>query len=873
MVNFSFLRAAVALSWFTAFISVGCAQPEVLNIGYIQPSAQVLAFSGGLAAPIPRLHDLLLDGILAGLKMAVTDVRAENVLPDYDLRLVTAQLNNFTYSAVYDAATELIQKKVAAVVVMLVDKEFKDYLISLFWGFKIPVILSNCPLKTVADYPCFSASVDAVPIAQIFRAAPRLGINSLLFVYNPTFWDSGTIEALAAEVPSVQIRTIQSRTGTITNATLQRILESRVSTINFFGVQGARLVREAMGKDRAKHYTFLTYGRFLTADIVLDEFPVGQEAGVFDVDLITPVNEQAKFAMRAIQEGWVNGTAADMPLLNVIMVQFPYYFYYLVRMWAYGFKQLVAGQPPAMIATSFASRPVVNRQLYFSNSTINKLMGIEPRNISGVTFPFFPHKISNLNMTEFNRTRAFTATSQRFLGLIDEPGVIANGTFADGSNTPPPSVVPLPTLSFDHSSIEKTGLALGGIIILLDLIMLGLLWVFRLHKSVKSASSVFMGTTLVGSICFAVAMILSTSDMGYSECNAFPPLISVGLHLVLVSIGVKAFRLEKIFRNKNNRRIVLKDEKLAMIVVGTYIPDAILLIVWLSIAPLQPTYVEEGSWQVLQCASKTSGFAWGLFGLGVAKLAVALKYTYATRNVYLQYNEVKAVLFTCYNILSGIITGLVALALDGLGREGQMILLIIALATSSLGISTTIVGSRIYYAVMDKGGKKQHNTLNPHSFSNDREIRPGLSKSTIGAKINNITQDTTAEENAKTQAEFTVFNAAVRRQRHWFSNSPWFAGFIMIGKVDRKARPTVIISLWEDAVSGGQEARRPTQSLIMTSEQIGQVFTVADTGNTVRMECSRGIFDLDFPTDAKATQFVEVFQSQMAMVQGNDSVI
>ncbi|KAJ3092385.1 hypothetical protein HK102_007991 [Quaeritorhiza haematococci] len=864
MFKVGFLRTAVALLWVTACIPFGYAQsPVTLNIGYIQPSAQVLAQSGGLAAPIPRLHDLLLEGVLAGIKMGVSDMRAENVLPEYDLQLVTAQLNNFTYSAVYDAATELIQKKVAVVVVMLVDKEFKDYLISLFWGFKIPVIMSNCPLRTAADYPCFSASVDAVPIAQIFRAAPRLGLNSLLFVYNPTFWDSGTIEALAAEVPGVQIRTIQSRTNTITNATLQQILDSRVSTINLFGVTGARTIREAVGKDRAKFYSFLTYGRFLTAEMVLDEFPIGQEAGVFDVDLITPVNEQAKFARRAFQEGWINGTAAEMPLLNVIMVQFPYYFHHLIRMWAYGFKQLVAGQPPATVATSYASRPTVNRKLYYGNSTINLLMGIEPRNVSGVTFPFFPHKISNLNMTEFNRTRAFTATSQRFLGLIDEPGLITNGTFADGSNTPPPSVVPLPTLSFDNSSIEKTGFALGGISILLDLIMLGLLWVFRLHKSVKSASSVFMGTTLVGSMCLAVALILSTSDMGYSECNAFPPLISVGLHLILVSIGVKAFRLEKIFRNKNNRRIALKDEKLAMIVVATYIPDAILLIVWLSIAPLQPTYVEEGSWQVLRCTSKTSGFPWALFGLGVAKLAVALKYTYATRNVYLQYNEVKAVLFTCYNILSGMITGLVALALEGLGREGQMILLIIALATSSLGISTTIVGSRIYYAFMEKHGHKLQSTLGPHSSSNEHGLRRGPSKSTVGANITTNTQDTKAEENAKTQAEFTVFNAAVRQQRNWFSNSPWFAGFIMIGKVDRKARPTVHISLWEDDVSGGKEARRPTQALILTSEQIAQVSTVAEMGNTVRMECSRGNFDLDFATDAQAAQFIEVFQNQM----------
>ncbi|KAJ3085636.1 hypothetical protein HK102_013979 [Quaeritorhiza haematococci] len=231
---------------------------------------------------------------------------------------------------------------------------------------------------------------------------------------------------------------------------------------------------------------------------------------------------------------------------------------------------------------------------------------------------------------------------------------------------------------------------------------------------------------------------------------------------------------------------------------------------------------------------------------------------------------VKAVLFTCYNILSGIIVGLVALALDGLSREGQMVLLMLALATSSLGISTTIVGSRIYYALLDRKETEQRTY-----GSLSRDNRLGTSKSIGGTpKINSNAQNTvpsSAEDSNRAQADLTVFKVAVRQQRTWFMSSSWFPGIIMVGKIDRTSRPTVHISLWKDDVSGGQEARRPTQSMILTLGQIGQVFAVADTGNTVRIECSRGICDLDFPTDAKATQFVEVFQSQM--MQGNEGVI
>ncbi|KAJ3090957.1 hypothetical protein HK102_002118 [Quaeritorhiza haematococci] len=291
-------------------------------------------------------------------------------------------------------------------------------------------------------------------------------------------------------------------------------------------------------------------------------------------------------------------------------------------------------------------------------------------------------------------------------------------------------------------------------------------------------------------------------------------------------------------------------------------------------------YVEEGGeWQTPKCYSNAPGFPWGLFGYGLAKLLFALRYTYLTRNVYTRYNETKAVLFAVYNVLIGLVLGLVSYAITGLQREGAIILLLIALAVASFGTSASVVGSRVVYALVDITSSKPRTSTgsagsagiknDSGSYEQDPQILvrrglkalPDVSMAKTGNSepipTNSNDGSKKKDDDYVCQGDLIGYEASVRQRSVVLWLSKWYSCLVIIGNVNTE--PNIIISIYEDITGSGKLV--PTRTMTLIGEQVGDVVFLEK--NTVKIDTTRGVFDVDFPSASLAAQFVEAYQKRM----------
>ncbi|KAJ3089692.1 hypothetical protein HK102_005735 [Quaeritorhiza haematococci] len=332
-----------------------------------------------------------------------------------------------------------------------------------------------------------------------------------------------------------------------------------------------------------------------------------------------------------------------------------------------------------------------------------------------------------------------------------------------------------------------------------------------------------------------------------------------------------------------HRRVALRDDKLAVIVGCLYIPDIILLAIWLSKRPLGPIFVEEsGESQVLKCYSDTSGYPWALFAYGLVKLLVALRYTYLTRNVFSRFNETKTVLFAVYNVSIGLVIGIVSFAITGLQREGAMLLLLIALAGTSFGTSASVVGSRVIYAFVDMtsgnkrkfasnsgavGGISKGKTdtgydQNPQILGR-RGLKDPLDVSMMSSGVSHFVADISTnagkhkDEDYIGQGDLIGFEGSIRQRSMLVWTSKWYTCLILVGTVNKE--PNLILSVY-DGVTGSPKLA-PTWSVVLAQNQVTDVAVVE--GCAVKIDSTRGTFDIDFPSASLAARFVEEYERRI----------
>ncbi|KAJ3091645.1 hypothetical protein HK102_013956 [Quaeritorhiza haematococci] len=482
----------------------------------------------------------------AVVRQVVAEAQAENLFPGYQLNIVSASVQSNTFQGMYQAAKELIDQNVAMIVTPQRNVGLREYFISIVWGLRIPVVALSCLLKTEVDYPCLSVALSGISYMWAIDALRRLGFNRAVGVYNPNVFAQDVIELMIQSAPDMQIRTLQLRTQT-PQEMVSQILSGRETAVLTFTDQIASfipLVRQAVGNERAQQLTFISAISELITGTIPGLFPnTGDENGVFDVTRAPFPFSSGLYDLLAAREGW-NATTLNLNTLRFVTSGLGSLMYAPTKVWMYGFSELIKNASAAVISTNYRSRPVVNRPVYLSNF---KRLGIDGyvQNFSRTAF-FIPQSwIRNFKLNS-NRTGA----TYSFLGIGSAPGLITNATFADGTSNRPPTILSYPTVRIFQSQVYYAAYALGGISIAYSIFLTLMLIGLRSRESVKSASWVFLGTTLTGTMLLALVLFPAATDPTYAGCIATPVLLSISVHLILVSISVKAFRLHLIFANK-----------------------------------------------------------------------------------------------------------------------------------------------------------------------------------------------------------------------------------------------------------------------------------------------------------------------------------
>ncbi|KAJ3091643.1 hypothetical protein HK102_013954 [Quaeritorhiza haematococci] len=788
--------------------------PVSLNIGFVDGSPAQFVEMGYPATSANETKA----AFKAIVQQVVAEAQAENIFPGYQLNVVYANIQSNTFQGMYQVARELIDQNVAMIVLPQRNVELREYFIRY--------------------------AITGVSYMWAIDALRRLGFNRAVGIYQPSIFAQDVIETIIQSAPDMQIRTLQWRSQT-TQEMISQILAGRETAIVAFQEPFTKLLsplRQALGDERARYLTFISAPWEFPPTLLPTLFPnPGDENGVFDTTRGPFSFANSLYDVLAAREGW-NATRLNQNFMRAVVSGIGSFIYAATKMWMYGFSELIKNATAADISTNYRSRPVINRPVYLNNF---KRIGIDGyvQNFSQTAFFILQSYIRTLKL-DANRTTATFSV----LGTGSDRGLIANATFADGTSNRPPQILPYPTARIFQSQVYYAAYALGGISIACSIFLLLLLIGLRSRDAVKSASWVFLGTTLTGTMLLAVVLFPTATDPTYAGCNATPVLLSIAIHLILVSISVKAYRLNLIFANKLNKRIKLRDHRLAAILGLTYVPDLVILLVWLTSNPLEPVMVESGNVQSLRCVTRSEGFAWGLFGYGLAKLLVALRFTYLTRNVYSKYNETKSVLFAVYTVTVGIAIAIASFAVHDLGREGQVILLLIALSSASIGTSTAVAGYRILYALQKTDGVSTPSTGSARKSPLSLKFSP-VNSAPMTTSANTARTGSGSDEPTPLKS----FRASIREKRLWFAH--WTSCCMNIPR----GGPLIISFVGTE--KGGRTRRFHGVKLdalrSVQSNKAESVSTPEAQYYGVEIEALTAEYEIVFETEAVASDFVK----------------
>ncbi|KAJ3089561.1 minichromosome maintenance protein 5 [Quaeritorhiza haematococci] len=228
-----------------------------------------------------------------------------------------------------------------------------------------------------------------------------------------------------------------------------------------------------------------------------------------------------------------------------------------------------------------------------------------------------------------------------------------------------------------------------------------------------------------------------------------------------------------------------------------------------------------------------------------------------------------------------------------------MILLLIALSVTSFGTSASVVGTRVIYAFVEMmGGSKRlmvssgrDSASNRNKSETEYEQEPQIlgRPSTRGFKdtpeasasgynplvapwtqepANNANEPLVGKKKDQGyigQGDAIGFEGSIRQRSILVGLSKWYTCLIMIVKVN--AEPYLSIAMYDDATGSGKLS--PTRSVILARDQVLEVAVVMK--NAVKIDTTKGVYDVDFPSGSLASQFVEMYQKRMGKNERADN--
>jgi phosphate transport system substrate-binding protein len=238
-----------------------------------------------------------------------------------------------------------------------------------------------------------------------------------------------------------------------------------------------------------------------------------------------------------------------------------------------------------------------------------------------------------------------------------------------------------------------SALGLVGIII-----SLGLVIRYRTLPVMRSASPVFVCTSLLGVALMLISVFFWVSKATMANCNAFSWCINLGFMLTFAPLFAKTWRIYRIFGRKKLSVIKINNRKLASMIFVFIVIEIIILSTWQGVSPLQPVLNIQttGSPPVdndyTQCGIVGSGGTAFLIIIGLTKgglLVYGALLAFSTRRVTEHFNESQTIAWAIYNVVfSG---GIVGVIIGLLSPVGDILILLPLLVVLWISYFTALV--------------------------------------------------------------------------------------------------------------------------------------------------------------------------------------
>lgn len=275
-----------------------------------------------------------------------------------------------------------------------------------------------------------------------------------------------------------------------------------------------------------------------------------------------------------------------------------YITYFWDAVWALGYtarKFALSSSPAQMLNTTAFSQALVSTR--FNGATGNVSFDENGDRVG------MPYGVFNY----LNRSSVFSLVQ---VGIWEGASVYINTSailFADGSNNFPLDTIPVPTSAvlFSWGGVAVIT-ALAAVIILLLVITMIMVFVYRDNNLIYRSSPTFLGITLTGLLLTTVSIFFWFGDASTIKCHLRVWFGFVGFAIAYGALLAKNARLWYLFNEPSLRIIAITNKQLffyLMLLVG---PQAIVLILWSSLAPfaISPVSNASGSLNYLLCTSR-----------------------------------------------------------------------------------------------------------------------------------------------------------------------------------------------------------------------------------------------------------------------------
>ncbi|KAJ3097252.1 hypothetical protein HDU97_005051 [Phlyctochytrium planicorne] len=264
-----------------------------------------------------------------------------------------------------------------------------------------------------------------------------------------------------------------------------------------------------------------------------------------------------------------------------------------------------------------------------------------------------------------------------------------------------------PPIFVDYT--EGLGLAfevIAGVMAFIALALFIIIIIYRKHKLLTSSSPIFMLIMVLGTLVAHGAIYAYTGEPTKASCIVQPWLVVMSFSITVSALITKNWRIYRIFRNKFQVKMNMKDEELVKACFALIGVNIVLMIVWTVVDPPQKALIPLPTSQFYSCRSNNQAFGWGMIGgllfYNMLLLLVGVFLAYSTRNVKGPFNESQYIGYTIYTMVLLNIILLPLSYVESMGAKFQYIFRAIAIEGSAAAVTINMFVPKIAMLFREK---------------------------------------------------------------------------------------------------------------------------------------------------------------------------